>query len=372
MDIFSTVKGLEESKQHTKFKLLNQEAQMLNEKRILESWTNGMIDKDGKMVREFQETFHSCFWEFFLFKLFQEAGFTLDQSHQMPDFIINAPTDMYVEAVVSNIKEGGKPESKRTIEDPLSILRPPYLHDMFYEELNESITRDSNAVHSKIKKYRDSYLKREWVREEVPFVIALSSYDQVNYGREYIYSMLALLYGMYFDANSEMYYQKDSIIKPGTKDSSISIGIFNNPSYSDISAIIYSCTVTIGKLTSLSISNNMSSLNTVYNIRKNNVQWKYQLQIVSSNNPEHLADGVFIFHNPNAKHKLPEELFSTIPVKQFFFNDGNLDYMGNATPLVARYNTSSLLAMVSEPYIMEQIRLYNRLSINECYDVVEE
>ena len=64
MDIFSTVKGLEESKQHTKFKLLNQEAQMLNEKRILESWTNGMIDKDGKMVREFQETFHSCFLEF--------------------------------------------------------------------------------------------------------------------------------------------------------------------------------------------------------------------------------------------------------------------------------------------------------------------
>lgn len=372
MDIFSTVKGLEESKQHTKFKLLNQEAQMLNEKRILESWTNGMIDKDGKMVREFQETFHSCFWEFFLFKLFQEAGFTLDQSHQMPDFIINAPTDMYVEAVVSNIKEGGKPESKRTIEDQLSMLRPPYLHDMFYEELNESITRDSNAVHSKIKKYRESYLKREWVREEVPFVIALSSYDQVNYGREYIYSMLALLYGMYFDANSEMYYQKDSIIKPGTKDSNIPIGIFNNPSYSDISAIIYSCTVTIGKLTSLSISNNMPSLNTVYNIRKNNVEGKYQLQIVSGNNPEYLADGVFVFHKPNAKHKLPEELFSTIPVTQFFFNDGNLDYMGNATPLVARYNTSSLLAMVSEPYIMEQIRLYNRLSINECYDVVEE
>lgn len=372
MDIFSTVKGLEESKQHTKFKLLNHEFQMLDEKRILEDWTNGMIDKDGKMVREFQETFHSCFWEFFLFKLFQEAGFTLDQSYQMPDFIINAPTDMYVEAVVSNIKEGGKPESKRTIENQMSMLRPPYLHNMFYEELNESITRNSNAVHSKIKKYRESYLKRAWVGEEVPFVIALSSYDQVNYGREYIYSMLALLYGMYFNVNSETYYQQDSIIKPGTKDSHIPIGIFNNPSYSDISAIIYSCTITIGKLTSLSISNNIPSLNTVYNIRKNIVKGKYQLQIVSGNNPEHLADGVFVFHNPNAKHKLPEELFSAIPVTQFFFNGGNLDYKGNATPLVARYNTSSLLAKVSKPYIMEQIRLYNRLPINECYDVAEE
>lgn len=116
----------------------------------------------------------------------------------------------------------------------------------------------------------------------------------------------------------------------------------------------------------------MPSLNTVYTIRKNNVEVKYQLKTVSYNNPEYLADVVFIFHNPNAKHKLHEELFSAIPVTQFFFNDGNLNYMGNAASLVARYNTSSLLAMISEPYIMKQIRLYNRLSINEYYDFVEE
>lgn len=368
MDIFSKVKGLDESKQHPKFKMLNEDFQMYSQKRLLESWASGMVDKDGKMAREFQETFHSCFWEFFLFKLFQEAGFTLDQSHQMPDFIINAPIDLYVEAVVSNIREGGKPEKERTMTDQMAMLCPPYLHDTFYEELNESITRDSSAIHSKIKKYRNSYSKKSWIKKEVPFVIAFSSYDQVNYGREYIYSMLALLYGMYFDAVSEQYYAKDSIIKPGTKNSSIQLGIFNDLDYSDISAIIFSCTVTLGKLTSLSISNNMPSLNTVYNIRKNITEGKYLLQVVSPDNPEDLADGVFIFHNPHATVKLPEELFSAVSTTQFFFEDGALNYTGNATPLVSRYNTSSLLSGFTEPYIMEQIRLYNRMPVSEFYE----
>lgn len=152
-DIFAEIKGLDESTQHTKFKLINNNRQMLGEKEILKSWTNGMIDKDGKMVREFQETFHSSFWEFFLFKLFQDAGFILDQSHQMPDFIIKAPSDMYVEAVVANIKDGGRYESERTIEDQMTMLYPPYMYDKFYEELDESITRNSSAIHSKIKKY---------------------------------------------------------------------------------------------------------------------------------------------------------------------------------------------------------------------------
>ena len=360
MDIFSEIKGLDVSKQHTKFKLLNN-CQMLHEKRILESWTRGMVDKDCKMVREFQETFHSSFWEFFLFKLFQDAGFILDQSYQMPDFIIKSPSDMYVEAVVSNIKDGGRSESKRTLEDQLTMLRPPYMYDKFYEELDESIARDSNAIHSKIKKYHESYLKRAWVREDVPFVIAISSYDQVNYGREYIYSMLALLYGLYFDANSEQYYHKDSIIKPGTKESLIQIGLFNNLDYSDISAVIYSCTVTLGKLTSLSISNNMPSMNTVYIIRRNNIEKNYQLQIVSGDCPEYLEDGVFVFHNPNAKHKLSEELFSNLHVTQFFFQNGSLDCIGNNTPIVARLNVSKLMLCEITPYVMEQIRLYNRL-----------
>ena len=361
MDIFSKINGLEESKQHPKFKLLNNNVQMISEKRILENWTSGMIDKDGKMVREFQETFHSSFWEFFLYRLFQDASFTLDQSHQMPDFIIKAPSDMYVEAVISNIKDGGRPESERTIEDQMTMMLPPYMNDKFYDELDESIVRNSSAIHSKIKKYRESYLKRGWVRDDVPFVIAISSYDQINYGREYIYSMLALLYGLYFDADSEQYNYKKSILKPGTKESFIQIGLFNNSDYSDISAIIYSCTVTLGKMTSLSISNNMFSTNTVYNIRRNGIGENYQLQIVSDVCPEYLEDGVFVFHNPNAKHKLPEDLFSNLCVTQFFFEDGNLNYLGNANPLVARLNVSSLMSGAVLPYVMEQIRLYNRL-----------
>ena len=122
MNIFQEIDGVPEEQLHPKFKLLN-ERTLTSEKNILQSWSRGVVDKDGKMVREFQTTFHSCFWEFYLYKLFNSLGFQLDQTKQVPDFIIKTPTEFYVEAVVSNIKREGNPESDRTLDDQLSMGR---------------------------------------------------------------------------------------------------------------------------------------------------------------------------------------------------------------------------------------------------------
>ena len=81
MKLFEVVKGLNRKKLHNKFLLLKNESQLLHEKNMLQKWSEGLVDKDNKFVREFQETFHSCFWELFLYRLFKSAGFDLDQSH---------------------------------------------------------------------------------------------------------------------------------------------------------------------------------------------------------------------------------------------------------------------------------------------------
>lgn len=41
-------------------------------------WVKGMIDRDYKMVQEFQKTFHASFWAFYLYAYFKESGFILD------------------------------------------------------------------------------------------------------------------------------------------------------------------------------------------------------------------------------------------------------------------------------------------------------
>lgn len=46
------------------------------------------IDRDNKFINEFQTTFHSSFWELFIFACLKENHYVVDFSHQYPDFII--------------------------------------------------------------------------------------------------------------------------------------------------------------------------------------------------------------------------------------------------------------------------------------------
>jgi hypothetical protein len=99
LDIFGDI-GVNESKMHDKFKMLKDNL-IFGEKDVLKQWTEKFIDRDNKIIKEFQTTFHSSFWEFFLNALFIEAGFEIDYTESRPDFIVISPQKMYVEAVVA-------------------------------------------------------------------------------------------------------------------------------------------------------------------------------------------------------------------------------------------------------------------------------
>jgi hypothetical protein len=339
LDLFKNIDDISEEDLHPKFKLLRDKYFLKNEKKILLNWTDGFIDRDNKIVKEFQTTFHSSFWEFYLYKVFNEMNFEIDFSHDRPDFIIKKPNELLIEAVVSNIKKDGRAESTRNAEDLASMIVPPHLQEDFYEFLNESIVRNSNAILSKNLKYTEKYLKCDWVKAEIPFIIALSSYGQVNYGREYYYPLLALLYGLYYNAEKKDFEVIEKITKPGT-DSSIPIGLFNDTSFEHISAIIFSCTTTLGKLTSLSLSKNDSSLQTnrLINIRNDYEPPFYKIQDVSVDNPEELSDGLFIFHNPFAKNKISLEQFSNSNIFQITFEERKLMFASENLPIVSRLN----------------------------------
>ncbi|MBD1208517.1 MAG: hypothetical protein H9535_08810 [Ignavibacteria bacterium] len=344
LDLFDKLAGVKESNLHKKFKFLRDNILLDGERKILASWTDGFIDRDNKIVKEFQTAFHSSFWEFYLYKVFKDAGFSIDFSKDRPDFIINSPTEINIEAVVANIKQGGIGEEHRNIDNILSMLEPPHLQENYKEFLDEAIARNSSAILKKSDKYKDSYSSCPWVKSETPFVVALSSYGQIDYGREYYYPLLALLYGLYFNPSKNDFDIVTEIKKPKTT-SSIPVGIFNDNSMSHISAIIFSCTTTLGKLTSLSISQSLSThqLNTVMIIREDDEAPIYKTQIVSPNNPEEISDGLFIFHNPFARNSIPKEIFKTTNIFQITFENRKLAFEGENSPIVSRFNIPQML-----------------------------
>lgn len=61
MELFTLAKKMTDKLCHPKFLLLRD--QLFIERKVLSEWADGMEDRDGKFVREFQETFHSAFWE---------------------------------------------------------------------------------------------------------------------------------------------------------------------------------------------------------------------------------------------------------------------------------------------------------------------
>ena len=342
--LFNEIKGLSDDRQHRKFRLLRDEIQLSTEKELLCTYTNGLVDRDHKMVRQFQETFHSTYWEICIYQLCLEAGFSLDQSHPFPDFIIKKPSEFYIEAVVANIKQTGIPENKRTLEDQLSMLIPPHLQTDFSNVLDESIIRSSNAVFSKIKKYED-YKKEQWFDEKKPFIIALSSCDQINYGREFIYPMMALLYGRYYIPCENGCIMKEHIKKSETG-VELPLGIFLNSEYSQISAIMYTCTNTIGKLTALALSKGLHPFNSVLDVIRDEEDddLPFKFRIVSNSSPESISDGVFIFHNPYAKAPIKPELFENTNVTHIFLENSSLFMLGVTTPLYTRFSINSFVA----------------------------
>lgn len=192
LEIFNPNLGRCKDDWHMKVKLLDKQ-EFIGQRIVLENWTEGFYDRDGKIIPEFQKSFHSSFWEFYLYTLFTEIGFQLDMTHPAPDYIITEPYKINVEAVIANIREKGRQEETRGMYDILSMITPPFAQADFYEVLDESIFRMSKAIIKKHKKFLKDYSKHEWMEKEIPYVIAACSFDQVNYGREYIYPMLTIL-----------------------------------------------------------------------------------------------------------------------------------------------------------------------------------
>ena len=143
MNLFDPIVGV--TRQHPNFSnvlLPSRKAQ----RDLFIAWAEGFVDRDGKLVEEFQTTFNSSFWEIYLNAVFKEYSFEIDWTHNAPDFCVRAGGhEFIVEATTANAAQGKLNEwDKKLHPDEIKRIK-------LYELNKEAIIRLSNAISGKLK-----------------------------------------------------------------------------------------------------------------------------------------------------------------------------------------------------------------------------
>lgn len=316
MDLFTPVVAEDRFHQNFRSILLDGRESMRSE---LMKWAEGFEDRDGKFIKEFQTTFNSSFWEIYLFAVFHEYGLKIDWGYPSPDFNLTSDACKFtVEAVTANAAQGKPNEWERTIE---TFKEKPNLNALN----REAIIRLSNAISSKVRRYQDHYANLSHVARH-PFVVAIAPFEQPLFNLQYNRPIKALLYDYYVDeeeymANPSKYPNGPPGKKLGfiEKDNGaeIELGLFNDDGYAEISAVIFSCTATWGKVDVMCDDLDCKMvINSVWGsephgapVHRTTYKNEYQ---------ESITDGLQIYHNPFAKHPLSPEVFRKTGVVQVY------------------------------------------------------
>lgn len=289
---------------------------------VLNDWAQGFVDRDGKFVTEFQTTFNSSFWELYLHAVLKKYGMSMDFTKARPDFCL--PNKGFnIEATVASNAQNSVSEHVQLRKEPPSDFNAFNL---------QSITRLSNSLVVKHRKYLESYVALDHVRNR-PFVVAITNFDQPFSFMACQRPIEAVLYGYYVD--EERYIAsngRDGKLEGNTllkvfKDngSQIDLGLFTTPAYREISAVIFSGCANMGKVRALSSDPSGGIVFTALRLNPASDQ-PHIIQAPKRRYEENLLDGLRVYHNPYATHPLDPALFRHPSVFQSFYARGDWVY----------------------------------------------
>ena len=106
----------------------------------------------------------------------------------------------------------------------------------------------------------------------------------------------------------------------------IPLGLFNNPDMSEVSAVIYSCTATWGKLSAMSENDKTNTtVNSLWATPPNGAPERRRSPV--SEHGEEILDDLQIYHNPYADYPLPTDIFHAPRVVQNYVDAGTGDWI---------------------------------------------
>jgi hypothetical protein len=296
---------------HPIFRLL-QQPENGPERDVLTAWADGMPDRDGKFVKEFQKTFESGLWELYLHACLKHLGHSINFSRAAPDFTVTAPYPFLLEATITAPEQDGTPAFG---------AGPPELPSDLNEFNRLAALRICNSFVSKVRRYRQYYQQLPGAADK-PFVIAIAPFDRPASQLASNRPIIAALYGEYFDEETTIREQHNQVVHMSvsalTKPSGaeVPVGFFTDDAYADVSAVVYGPLATWGKLRALADAPQRVTIFQTLHPNPGHLLPKVRSTRKAVYSDD-LLDGLYVLHNPYAKRPLLTNAFDHPRVAQY-------------------------------------------------------
>ncbi len=330
-DVLAVPQGTKSEMLHPHFRILNESPGRHPSRSVFKEIAPWLAPTDPHFVSEFQfKHFDQRLWEMYLWATFRELGFDISQP-EAPDFLCRAPGIAFtIEATTVSPSTDGVLADHPDPKTPEEMTE--FLHNYMPMKFGSSLTSKLN------KKDKDG--RSYWERGDAagkPFLLAIADFHISGGGREtgsmtYTHSALwPYLYGHRVEwemLDGELIVRAVKGVDHVYKTKRVETGFFDLPGAENISAIVFSNAGTLAKFDRMGIAAGFLPSDHKYyrmgfrlNPDPNAVHpvpfWE---EIGTDDYTEYWSDELQIFHNPNAKNPIGEDMFGG--VTQHFFRDG--------------------------------------------------
>lgn len=293
---------------------------------IIREMMRNFVDIDGHFVREFQTYgFDARIWELYLYAYLNEECLPLDRSFHAPDYVIALGEQrICIEAVTVNPTGGANLGSSEPHLDSISDVEAQKLLKDFVP------IKFGSALYSKLSK-QPAYWQLEHAVGH-PLVFAVADFHAPQSMLWTSTGLQNYLYGYYHehevDAQGQLIIRPMKIDTHRYGDKVIPSGFFFLPGAENVSAVLHSNSGTLAKFNRMG---RLAGFETpgVHTFRKGlaydhspnaTAPRPFLFEVTPGVVAESWAEGLSMFHNPNAVHPVAPELFPSIA--HHFFDEG--------------------------------------------------
>lgn len=323
IDLFKPV--VPTDKQHMSLRALTETEVFLPARSIIAELMPHFVDVDGTFVKEFQtKGFDARLWELYLNAYLIEEKLFIDREHASPDFTIRKyGHKVAIEAVIV-----GRRTPYRTIlldEEP----EPLTVEEMVDKNRNETPIRFGSALFTKLQ-------KKYWDLPHVsgaPLVFAIADFHD---DRSMLWTSPGLIdylygvrHGFRYDKEGQLEVIPHKIETHRVENKTIPSGYFFQPDAENVSAVLFSASGTISKFNRMGRQAGfrhpdvtMITVGSCHDHDPNACvphMFRYEVNEKCS---ETWAEGLSMFHNPQARLPVPRDLFPSIAHHDFM--DGQI------------------------------------------------
>lgn len=321
IDLMDVIPGTDEDQLHPYFIELRDSAGREPARAVIREIGPWLTATDPHFVKEFQRhQFDQRLWEIYLWSALREGGYDIEHL-EAPDFKVRAPWGSFsVEATTVAPSQGGVMADHPDPKGPQEIAE--FLNGYMPIKFGNSLTGKLNRKSANGNRY--------WEEPDVtglPFVLAVADFHKPaenNTPGSMTMSQSAIwpyLYGRIFHGemvDGKLVMSSTKIDSHTYKGKTIESGFFYLPEAENVSAVIFSNAGTIAKFDRVGVMGGFGAKDHKYyrmGYRQDPdpdamVPKGFMEEVGEGDYFEGWADELQVFHNPNAKDPLPDDIFS--------------------------------------------------------------